>query len=92
MLLRATLRTARSAGPSALARQSVRFASAGPVGYGSGPYRGIKVPKVAQWHKNLSTAFGTILWLWLFWRAKHDGPALLVRIEPPHAAACTTPC
>ena len=30
-------------------------------------------------HKFLGTAFGTMLWLWIFWRAKNDGKALLVR-------------
>ena len=63
-------------------RQPVRFGHSGPVGYGSGPYRGLKVGKVATWHKNLSTVMGTIMWLWLFWRAKNDGPALLVRMLP----------
>jgi hypothetical protein len=46
------------------------------------PYRGLKVPKVAQWHKNLQLFMGTTLWLWLFWRIKHDGPALLVSVSP----------
>ena len=73
---RASSLALRSARPQLLQR---RFASAGPGGYGEGPYRGIKIPKVAEWHKNLSTFFGTTLWLWLFWRCKNDGPALLVR-------------
>ena len=60
-----------------------RFMGAGPTGYGSGPYRGLKVPKVAEWHKNVATVYGTILWLWLFWRCKNDGPALLVRRACP---------
>ena len=42
------------------------------------PYRGLKIPKVADWHKNLAELYGTLLWLWLFWRAKNDGKALLV--------------
>ena len=77
MLARRLLAASRL--PRRALAQPVRFASAGPVGYGSGPYRGLKVPKVAQWHKNLQLFFGTTLWLWLFWRIKNDGPALLVR-------------
>ena len=47
------------------------------------PYRGLKIPKVQQWHKNLQIFMGTTLWLWLFWRIKHDGPALFVRRLAP---------
>ena len=67
----------------------------------SQPYRGLKIPKVAEWHKNVATLYGTMLWLWLFYRAKNDGPALLVRRSPsraqPHAPplarrrACAAP-
>ena len=73
LLLRTPLRAAGAA----------RCASSGPVGYGSGPYRGLKIPKVASWHQNVGTVMGTIMWLWLFWRAKNDGPALLVRPASP---------
>ena len=59
----------------------VRNGCGGPVGYGSGPYRGLKIPKVAEWHKNISTFYGTILWLWIFWRTKKDGAALLVKLR-----------
>jgi len=76
VLLRAP--AVRVATPAAsLARQAVRHGHSAPVGYGSGPYRGLKIPAVAQWHKNLATFYGTVLWLWLFWRCKNDGPALL---------------
>ena len=94
-LLRA-LSTARAATSLSLRRasQPVRhMAAAGPVGYGSGPYRGVKIPKVAQWHKNVRDLYMTTMWLWLMWRAKNDGPALLVRspaihmISPPEAPA-----
>jgi len=50
---------------------------AGPIGYGSGPYRGLKIPKVQEWHKNLTTFMGTTMWLWLFWRCYYDGKAFL---------------
>lgn len=32
---------------------------------------------VSPVHKNLALAYGTMLWLWVFWRAKQDGLALL---------------
>ena len=65
----------------------VRFAGGGPTGYGSGPYRGLKVPKVAEWHKNLATVYGTTLWLWLMWRCKQDGAALIVSLVPRQTSA-----
>ena len=43
------------------------------------PYRGLKIPKVQEWHKNLQLFMGTTMWLWLFWRIKHDGAAFIVR-------------
>lgn len=33
---------------------------------------------VSPVHKNLALAYGTMLWLWVFWRAKQDGLAVLV--------------
>jgi hypothetical protein len=80
LLLRAALRRMprMASAPAAIGRQVRHMGGhSEPVGYGSGPYRGIKIPKVAQWHKNVATFYGTVLWLWLFWRAKNDGPALL---------------
>lgn len=36
---------------------------------------------VSPVHKNLALAYGTMLWLWVFYRAKQDGAVVLVR---PH--------
>lgn len=43
-------------------------------------YLGFREPHVNPVYKNLSVAVGASMWLWLFYRAKHDGAALLVRI------------
>ena len=51
----------------------------GPRGYGSGEYRGLKVPKPERWQTNVATFYGTMMWLWIFHRARHDGKAMLVR-------------
>ncbi|OQS04379.1 hypothetical protein THRCLA_20903 [Thraustotheca clavata] len=32
---------------------------------------------VSSVHKNLATAFGTLTWLWVFYRAKEDGAVVL---------------
>ncbi|DAZ94659.1 TPA: hypothetical protein N0F65_000939 [Lagenidium giganteum] len=32
---------------------------------------------VSSVHKNLGIAYGTMLWLWVFWRAKQDGKVVL---------------
>lgn len=34
---------------------------------------------VSPVHKNLALAYGTMLWLWVFYRAKQDGRVVLVR-------------
>ncbi len=99
MLLRAALSARTRSAPRPLKPLgAVRCASHGPVGYGSGAYRGLKIPKVAAFHQNVATVMGTILWLWIFYRAKNDGPAMLVRArspKPAHSplaapAACST--
>lgn len=87
MFSRAALRLS-SLRPGLQPRQQLRFGSGagapkGGGGYGSGEYRGIKVPPVAAWHQNVATIWGTMMWLWIFWRCKNDGKALLVR---PHAS------
>ena len=88
MLARAALLRLSSLRPSLQPRQQLRFGSGagapkGGGGYGSGEYRGIKVPPVAAWHKNVATIWGTTMWLWIMWRCKNDGKALLVRPPPP---------
>ena len=83
-------------GPARLLRpRGVRHMGAtGGGGYGTGEYRGLKVPPVAAWHQHVATFFGCTMWLWIFWRFKNDGKALMVRaaraaapranIPPPH--------
>lgn len=39
---------------------------------------------VSPVHKNLGLAYGTMLWLWVFYRAKQDGAAVLVRLCVDH--------
>ena len=69
-----------STGARLLPRQQVRSMGAGgPRGYGSGEYRGLKVPKPERWQSNVATFYGTMMWLWIFHRARHDGKAMLVR-------------
>eukprot|EP01087_Luapelamoeba_hula_P012545 TRINITY_DN3501_c0_g1_i2.p2 TRINITY_DN3501_c0_g1~~TRINITY_DN3501_c0_g1_i2.p2 ORF type:complete len:110 (-),score=17.51 TRINITY_DN3501_c0_g1_i2:25-354(-) len=41
------------------------------------PYGGFEPPHVAPAHRILATALGTTMWLWVFWRIKHDGAAML---------------
>ena len=68
-------------------RQQLRgAASHGPTGYGKGPYRGFSPPEPEPWKKACGTFFGTITFLWFFWRCKQDGRAFLVRRapRPPH--------
>lgn len=63
----------------------------GGGGYGSGPYRGFTPPKVSEWDKKAGTTMGCIMWLWLFWRAKHDGKAFLVCMPPLHPGPAPCP-
>ena len=74
------LRSVGSTAARLLPRQQVRSMGAGgPRGYGSGEYRGLKVPKPERWQSNVATFYGTMMWLWIFHRARHDGKAMLVR-------------
>mmetsp|Transcript_36753 Transcript_36753/g.96658 ORF Transcript_36753/g.96658 Transcript_36753/m.96658 type:complete len:116 (-) Transcript_36753:269-616(-) len=72
----AKLPVQRLAQPQALTVRGMA-GCAGGGGYGSGPYRGLKVPKVAAWHQQVATFYGCVMWLWLFWRAKNDGRVFL---------------
>ena len=97
------LRSVGSTGARLLPRQQVRSMGAGgPRGYGSGEYRGLKVPKPERWQSNVATFYGTMMWLWIFHRARHDGKALMVRQAartrsgrvrlPPWVLRAETPC
>ena len=97
------LRSVGSTGARLLPRQQVRSMGAGgPRGYGSGEYRGLKVPKPERWQSNVATFYGTMMWLWIFHRARHDGKAMLVRQAartrsgrvrlPPRVLRAETPC
>mmetsp|Transcript_44392 Transcript_44392/g.73643 ORF Transcript_44392/g.73643 Transcript_44392/m.73643 type:complete len:102 (+) Transcript_44392:25-330(+) len=73
MMFRSTL-TARNSRMANVVVGAVRNGSHGGGGYGSGPYRGLKEPKVPAWHHHAATAWGTVAFLWFFWRCKIDGP------------------
>ena len=60
-------------------RQGSGMGAGGPRGYGQGEYRGLKVPKPEPWQSNVATFYGSMLWLWIFYRFKQDGKALFVR-------------
>mgnify|MGYP004368924019 FL=1 len=83
MLRAAALRSVGGAaqrGSRLLPRQQVRsMAGGGPRGYGSGEYRGLKVPVPEKWQSNVATVYATMMWLWIFHRFRHDGKAMLVR-------------
>ena len=93
MLRAAALRTLGSAGVQArsrlLPRQQVRsMAGGGPRGYGSGEYRGVKIPVPEKWQSNVATVYATMMWLWIFHRFRHDGKAMLVRQAARTRSGC----
>ena len=48
-----------------------------------GPRRaGFHAPHVAPFHQRLSVVVGTTMWFWIFYRAYHDGPVVIVRWYP----------
>lgn len=40
---------------------------------------GFAAPHVSQTHKAIGTTLGAIMWFWIFYKAREDGPVLLVR-------------
>lgn len=71
-LFRSAAAAGRRAAPQ-WRQQQVRNAgsSAGPE------YNHFKVPHVDKKHIQLGEVMGTMMWLWIFYRAKEDGVALL---------------
>lgn len=55
------------------------MASHGGHGHGGKEYPFGMHFHVSPVHKNLALAYGTMLWLWVFYRAKEDGRVVLVR-------------
>lgn len=43
---------------------------------------GFHAPHVAPFHQRLSVVVGTTMWFWIFYRAYHDGPVVIVRWYP----------
>ncbi len=48
-----------------------------------GSLAGFHAPHVDPIYKRLSTVIGATMWFWIFYRAKEDGGALIVRAERP---------
>ena len=44
----------------------------------SAEYGGFQVPHVDPIHQYIGTGLCSIMWFWIFYRAKQDGPALIV--------------
>lgn len=59
-----------------MAAASSRRAMSSAHGHGHNYPHGMHF-HVSPVHKNLALAYGTMLWLWVFWRAKNDGLAVL---------------
>ena len=37
---------------------------------------------IFRWHKHTGTALATLMWLWVFYRAKEDGAVVLGLVHP----------
>ncbi|KAE9005776.1 hypothetical protein PR003_g2090 [Phytophthora rubi] len=59
-----------------MAAASGRRATSSAHGHGHNYPHGMHF-HVSPVHKNLALAYGTMLWLWVFWRAKQDGRVVL---------------
>lgn len=65
---------------SAAAQNAKRGMASGSHGHGHGKEYPFGMHfHVSPVHKNLALAYGTMLWLWVFYRAKEDGRVVLVR-------------
>jgi hypothetical protein len=80
MLLSRLASGSRALGGRTLAMRTRGLAGGhGPTGYGDGPYRGIEPHLPGFWHTAAARGMGCVMWLWIFYRAKIDGKAFLVR-------------
>ena len=76
----AALRSRLGAVPrhTSVLQKTVRFAGGKTFGYGTGEYRGFKMPKVDSWKESVAEVYGTLMFFWIFYRFKQDGKALFV--------------
>lgn len=77
MFRRIVVQTARSVN-SGLKQSSIRRLSTHPTHAEPGAF---VPPHVNPKHKWAAEVMGTIMWLWIFYRAKEDGAVLIVKIR-----------
>mmetsp|Transcript_49701 Transcript_49701/g.158741 ORF Transcript_49701/g.158741 Transcript_49701/m.158741 type:complete len:107 (-) Transcript_49701:417-737(-) len=59
--------------------QQTRGMAGGPGGV---TYEGLTLHPAKKIHTYVGEGMATIMWLWIFWRAKEDGDVFLVRSPP----------
>ncbi|CAI5463549.1 unnamed protein product [Closterium sp. Yama58-4] len=59
---------------------------AGGHGNGHGiTHGGLTLHPAARWHKVVGTGMCAMMWFWILYRAKEDGPVLLVSLALPNS-------
>ncbi|KAJ0668566.1 hypothetical protein HanPI659440_Chr17g0690851 [Helianthus annuus] len=51
---------------------------AGGHGYGNGTYKGVHLHQPKRWHTVTGKGMCAMMWFWILYRAKQDGPVVLV--------------
>lgn len=46
------------------------------------PFADFAAPHISQTHKKIGVFLGSVMWFWVFYRAREDGPALLGFVKP----------
>ncbi|KAF5756091.1 hypothetical protein HanXRQr2_Chr17g0810541 [Helianthus annuus] len=50
---------------------------AGGHGYGNGTYKGVHLHQPKRWHTITGKGMCAMMWFWILYRAKQDGPVVL---------------
>ncbi|KAF5756517.1 hypothetical protein HanXRQr2_Chr17g0815641 [Helianthus annuus] len=62
---------------------------AGGHGYGNGTYKGVHLHQPKRWHTVTGKGMCAMMWFWILYRAKQDGPVVLVRMAASLGRAWT---
>ncbi|KAI3795282.1 hypothetical protein L1987_37933 [Smallanthus sonchifolius] len=64
-------------GPDIGGTRLSQFEMVGGHGYGNGTYKGVHLHQPKRWHTVTGKGMCAMMWFWILYRAKQDGPVVL---------------